>query len=192
MRRAQSNSPRIPPKKHHSFNLPGDTSLSHLLLLPGYKPRSRPPSYPAQSSHSKERLLQFEGNNVTVPCIRVSCASDPAPDFPYPILHHPEARRRSPEGRVQESRGRSPGRLVSQGDIPTSCLSNTLPPPLSLQRWTNITRLVCLGKLSFPSLLLFLPSFLLDVTFLSLLTIFSSLAPGDGLLKKPCLECSMF
>ncbi|KAM9553060.1 traf2 and NCK-interacting protein kinase-like isoform 6-T6 [Salvelinus alpinus] len=114
MRRAQSNSPRIPPKKHHSFNLPGDASLSHLLLLPGYKPRSRPPSYPAQSSHSRERLLQTEGNNVTVPCIHVSCASDPAPDSSYPILHHPEARRRSPEGRVQESRGRSPGRLVEE------------------------------------------------------------------------------
>ncbi|XP_031652430.1 TRAF2 and NCK-interacting protein kinase isoform X9 [Oncorhynchus kisutch] len=114
MRRAQSNSPRIPPKKHHSFNLPGDTSLSHLLLLPGYNPRSRPPSYPAQSSHSRERLLQSEGHNVTVPCIRVSCTSDPAPDSSYPILLHPEARRRSPEGRVQESRGRSPGRLVEE------------------------------------------------------------------------------
>ncbi|XP_036790956.1 TRAF2 and NCK-interacting protein kinase isoform X3 [Oncorhynchus mykiss] len=114
MRRAQSNSPRIPPKKHHSFNLPGDASLSHLLLLPGYNPRSRPPSYPAQSSHSMERLLQFEGHNVTVPCIRVSCTSDPAPDSSYPILLHPEARRSSPEGRVQESRGRSPGRLVEE------------------------------------------------------------------------------
>uniref|UniRef100_A0A4W5JNQ1 non-specific serine/threonine protein kinase n=1 Tax=Hucho hucho TaxID=62062 RepID=A0A4W5JNQ1_9TELE len=114
MRRAQSNSPRIPPKKHHSFNLPGDTSLSHLLLLPGYTPCSRPPSYPAQSSYSRESLLQCEGNNVTVPCIRVSCPSDPAPDSSYPILHHPEARRRSPEGRVQESRGRSPGRLVEE------------------------------------------------------------------------------
>ncbi|XP_042154838.1 traf2 and NCK-interacting protein kinase isoform X4 [Oncorhynchus tshawytscha] len=114
MRRAQSNSPRIPPKKHHSFNLPGDASLSHLLLLPGYNPRSRPPSYPAQSSHSRERLLQSEGHNVTVPCIRVSCTSDPAPDSSYPILLHPEARRRSPEGRVQESRGRSPGRLVEE------------------------------------------------------------------------------
>ncbi|XP_064805422.1 TRAF2 and NCK-interacting protein kinase-like isoform X8 [Oncorhynchus masou masou] len=112
MRRAQSNSPRIPPKKHHSFNLPGDASLSHLLLLPGYNPRSRPPSYPAQSSHSRERLPQSEGHNVTVPCIRVSCTSDPAPS--YPILLHPEARRRSPEGRVQESRGRSPGRLVEE------------------------------------------------------------------------------
>ncbi|CAB1340969.1 unnamed protein product, partial [Coregonus sp. 'balchen'] len=110
MRRAQSNSPRIPPKKHHSFNQPREASLSHLLLLPGYTPRSRPPSYPAQSSNSGERLLQSD--NVTVPCIRVSCASDPVPDSSYPILRHPEARRRSPEGGVQESRGRCPGRLV--------------------------------------------------------------------------------
>ncbi|XP_041717610.2 TRAF2 and NCK-interacting protein kinase-like isoform X3 [Coregonus clupeaformis] len=112
MRRAQSNSPRIPPKKHHSFNQPREASQSHLLLLPGYTPRSRPPSYPAQSSNSGERLLQSD--NVTVPCIRVSCASDPVPDSSYPILHHPEARRRSPEGGVQESRGRCPGRLVEE------------------------------------------------------------------------------
>ncbi|XP_041736082.2 TRAF2 and NCK-interacting protein kinase isoform X8 [Coregonus clupeaformis] len=113
MRQAQSNSPRIPPKKHHSFNQPRDANLSH-LLLPGYTPRSRPPSYPAQSSPSRERLLQSEGKNVNVPCIRVSCAPDPAPDSSHPIMRRPEARRRSPEGEVQELRGMCPGQRVEE------------------------------------------------------------------------------
>uniref|UniRef100_A0AAZ3PDA5 non-specific serine/threonine protein kinase n=1 Tax=Oncorhynchus tshawytscha TaxID=74940 RepID=A0AAZ3PDA5_ONCTS len=57
-----------------------------------YTPCSRPPSYPAQSSPSRERLLQSEGNSVTFPCIRVSFAPDPAPDSFHPIMRRPEER----------------------------------------------------------------------------------------------------
>ncbi|XP_071184260.1 TRAF2 and NCK interacting kinase b isoform X12 [Salvelinus alpinus] len=127
MRQTQSSSPRIPPIKHQSFNQPRDASLEMptsrcqprdaslaLLLFPGYTPCSRPPSYPAQSSPSRERLLQSEGNSVTVPCIRVSFAPDPTPDSSHPIMRHPEARRKSPEGEVQELRGRCPGRRVEE------------------------------------------------------------------------------
>ncbi|KAM4606118.1 TRAF2 and NCK interacting kinase b isoform 2-T2 [Polymixia lowei] len=102
MRRAQSNSPRIPPKKHHSFNQPRDANLANLLLLPGYKPRPRPPSYPAHISPSRQRL--FQSDNTHVPRIRVTCAPDPAPDSSRPVV-----RRRSP-ARSPDSRGRSPGR----------------------------------------------------------------------------------
>ncbi|XP_028972029.2 TRAF2 and NCK interacting kinase b isoform X3 [Esox lucius] len=114
MRRAQSNSPRIPPKKSHSFNQPRDDSLSHLLSNPEYAPRSRPPSYPAQSSQPREMFVQSDFKNKNVPCIRVSCPPDPIPDSSYPIMRHPEPRRRSPEGEVQESRGRSPGPRVEE------------------------------------------------------------------------------
>ncbi|KAM4606119.1 TRAF2 and NCK interacting kinase b isoform 3-T3 [Polymixia lowei] len=106
MRRAQSNSPRIPPKKHHSFNQPRDANLANLLLLPGYKPRPRPPSYPAHISPSRQRL--FQSDNTHVPRIRVTCAPDPAPDSSRPVV-----RRRSP-ARSPDSRGRSPGRRVEE------------------------------------------------------------------------------
>ncbi|KAM6971287.1 TRAF2 and NCK interacting kinase b isoform 1-T1 [Tautogolabrus adspersus] len=97
MRRAQSNSPRIPPKKYHSFREPRDVNLGSLLLLPGYKPRrSRPPSYPAHNSPSRD--------HHHVPQIRVTCVPNPAPHS-----SHPEMRRRSPD-----SRGRSPGRRVEE------------------------------------------------------------------------------
>ncbi|XP_057680027.1 mitogen-activated protein kinase kinase kinase kinase 4 [Corythoichthys intestinalis] len=68
MRRAQSNSPRIPLKKYHSFRHARDPHLDPLLLLPGYKPaRRRPPSYPAHVSPSRDPLrLQ--------PRIRITCA----------------------------------------------------------------------------------------------------------------------
>ncbi|XP_018596716.1 TRAF2 and NCK-interacting protein kinase-like isoform X1 [Scleropages formosus] len=42
MKRSQSNSPRIPPKKHHSFNHPGEARQAHVLPVP-----RRPPSYPS-------------------------------------------------------------------------------------------------------------------------------------------------
>ncbi|XP_051796040.1 TRAF2 and NCK interacting kinase b isoform X17 [Acanthochromis polyacanthus] len=95
MRRAQSNSPRVPPKKFHSFREPRDVQLDNLLRLPGYKPRRRrPPSYPAHGSPSRE--------NLHVPRIRVTCV--PEPDPSQPVFRRPS---RSPE-----SRGRSPGRRV--------------------------------------------------------------------------------
>ncbi|XP_077480771.1 TRAF2 and NCK-interacting protein kinase-like isoform X6 [Stigmatopora argus] len=57
MRRAQSNSPRVPPKKYHSFRHVRDPQLDPLLLLPGYKPnRRRPPSFPAHNSPSRDPL----------------------------------------------------------------------------------------------------------------------------------------
>ncbi|XP_062336326.1 TRAF2 and NCK interacting kinase b [Osmerus eperlanus] len=107
MRRAQSNSPRIPPKKYHSFTEPGDTNLAQLLQLPGYCPRPRPPSYPTHVSPSRERS---EPSSVHVPRIRVSCAPEalPIPSF-KPILRRPEAPRRNPD-----ERGRSPGPRVEE------------------------------------------------------------------------------
>ncbi|XP_060920922.1 TRAF2 and NCK interacting kinase b isoform X6 [Labrus mixtus] len=100
MHRAQSNSPRVPPKKYHSFREPRDVNLGNLLLLPGYKPRrSRPPSYPAHNSPSR--------NHHHVPHIRVTCDLNPAPNSSQPVM-----RRKSPNyrGRSPNSRGRSPGR----------------------------------------------------------------------------------
>ncbi|XP_041817195.1 TRAF2 and NCK interacting kinase b isoform X2 [Chelmon rostratus] len=96
MRRAQSNSPRIPPKKYHSFKETRDVNLDNLLLLPGYKPRSRPPSYPAHVSPSRDHLH--------VPRIRVTCVPGHTPSSSQAAM-----RRRSP-GRSPDSRGRSPGR----------------------------------------------------------------------------------
>ncbi|XP_051909765.1 TRAF2 and NCK-interacting protein kinase-like isoform X2 [Hippocampus zosterae] len=83
MRRAQSNSPRVPPKKYHSFRHTRDAHLDPLLLLPGYKPQRRhrrPPSYPAHVSPSRD--------HVHIPRIRITCVPEP------------------------DSRGRSPGRRV--------------------------------------------------------------------------------
>ncbi|XP_076617665.1 TRAF2 and NCK interacting kinase b isoform X3 [Chaetodon auriga] len=100
MRRAQSNSPRIPPKKYHSFRETRDINLDNLLLLPGYKPRSRPPSYPAHVSPSRDHLH--------VPRIRVTCVPGSAPSSSQPMM-----RRRSP-GRSPDSRGRSPSRRVEE------------------------------------------------------------------------------
>ncbi|XP_029001442.1 TRAF2 and NCK interacting kinase b isoform X13 [Betta splendens] len=99
MRRAQSNSPRVPTKKYHSFTETRDTNLDTLLLLPGYKPRPRPPSYPANVSPVRD--------DPHMPRIRITCMPDPEPGPPLPLM-----RRQSPDSRVQdsESRGRSPGR----------------------------------------------------------------------------------
>ncbi|XP_038565953.1 TRAF2 and NCK interacting kinase b isoform X11 [Micropterus salmoides] len=91
MRRAQSNSPRIPPKKHHSFKETKDVNLDNLLLLPGYKPlRPRPPSYPAHDSPSRD-------NNPHMPQIRVTCV----PEFSQPLS--PESRGRTPSRRHKVS-----------------------------------------------------------------------------------------
>ncbi|XP_074477299.1 TRAF2 and NCK interacting kinase b isoform X17 [Sebastes fasciatus] len=100
MRRAQSNSPRIPPKKYHSFRETRDINLSNLLMLPGYKPRRRrrPPSYPAHDSPSRDRLH--------VPRIRVTCVPE----------NHPAARQQNHSNSPGKSPGRSPGR--SSGKSP--------------------------------------------------------------------------
>ncbi|XP_039540513.1 TRAF2 and NCK interacting kinase b isoform X3 [Pimephales promelas] len=79
MERAQSNSPRIPPKKHHSFNSPGEKRVpaDH---NPSNQP-TRPPSYPA-ASHSREMELAEPQPRIVsgpnVPRIRVSCEPDPS------------------------------------------------------------------------------------------------------------------
>ncbi|XP_017157277.1 TRAF2 and NCK-interacting protein kinase-like [Poecilia reticulata] len=100
MRRAQSNSPRIPSKKYHSFMETRDVNLDNLLLLPGYRPpRPRPPSYPAHVSPPRDHLNQ--------PRIRITCLPDP----------DPETRRQSPGRspvRQPDSRGRSPARRVEE------------------------------------------------------------------------------
>ncbi|XP_016521111.1 TRAF2 and NCK interacting kinase b isoform X1 [Poecilia formosa] len=100
MRRAQSNSPRIPPKKYHSFRETRDVNMDNLLLLPGYRPpRPRPPSYPAHVSPSRDHLNQ--------PRIRITCLPEPEPAM----------RRQSPGRspvRQPDSRGRSPARRVEE------------------------------------------------------------------------------
>ncbi|KAJ4925325.1 hypothetical protein JOQ06_018060 [Pogonophryne albipinna] len=94
MRRAQSNSPRIPPKKYHSFRETRNVDMNDLLRLPGFKPRRRrPPSYPAHNSPSR--------GNMHMPQIRVTCIPEPGARWQSP--------RGSPD-RGPESRGRSPGR----------------------------------------------------------------------------------
>ncbi|KAM9839501.1 TRAF2 and NCK interacting kinase b isoform 2-T2 [Aulostomus maculatus] len=114
MRRAQSNSPRIPPKKYHSFRQPRDPNLDQLFLLPGYKPRRRrPPSYPAHVSPSRDHLH--------LPRIRVTCVPETAPDSSQPV------RRRRSHTRSPDSRGRSPGR----GHKVSNRISDPSLPPRS-------------------------------------------------------------
>ncbi|XP_044194950.1 TRAF2 and NCK interacting kinase b isoform X2 [Thunnus albacares] len=106
MRRAQSNSPRVPPKKYHSFREPRDVNLDNLLLLPGYKPRRpRPPSYPAHVSPSRDHLH--------LPRIRVTCVPE------HDSSSQAAMRRQSPDSRGSDARGpdargRSPGRRVEE------------------------------------------------------------------------------
>ncbi|XP_074549024.1 TRAF2 and NCK interacting kinase b isoform X4 [Halichoeres trimaculatus] len=106
MRRAQSNSPRIPPKKYHSFREPRNINLDNLLLLPGYKPRRprpRPPSYPAHVSPSRD--------HHNAPVIRITCVPDPAVRSSHPVKPH---RNHSGSPSRSPSRGRSPGRRVDE------------------------------------------------------------------------------
>ncbi|XP_054606944.2 TRAF2 and NCK interacting kinase b isoform X3 [Nothobranchius furzeri] len=101
MRRAQSNSPRIPTKKYHSFMETRDVNLDQLLLLPGYKP-PHPPSYPAHDSPNRD--------NLHVPQIRITC-------IPEPSCSEPVMRRQSPGSspdRGVDSRGRSSARRVEE------------------------------------------------------------------------------
>ncbi|XP_051738593.1 TRAF2 and NCK interacting kinase b isoform X7 [Ctenopharyngodon idella] len=111
MERTKSNSPRIPPKKHHSFNSPGEKRVGHLLPLdqnPSNQP-TRPPSYPA-ASHSREmelvepQLRIVSGPNV--PRIRVSCEPDPSQLLRMVQPQH-----------EQESRARSSGPSSKGADI---------------------------------------------------------------------------
>ncbi|XP_052452106.1 TRAF2 and NCK interacting kinase b isoform X2 [Carassius gibelio] len=103
MERAQGSSPRIPPKKHHSFNSSGEKRVGQLLPLDKSSSNqpTRPPSYPA-ASHSREielaepQLRIVSGPNV--PRVRVSCEPDPS-QLVRMVQQHLE----------QESRGRNPG-----------------------------------------------------------------------------------
>ncbi|XP_060717793.1 TRAF2 and NCK interacting kinase b isoform X3 [Tachysurus vachellii] len=102
MRRAQSNSPRLPTKNQYHE----EARLSHLLLLSDHASShvpSRPPSYPAATpSHAQreraEIQLRQQGINANIPRIRVSC--EPDMDQISQLL----------PGSGQEKRGRSPGR----------------------------------------------------------------------------------
>ncbi|TUV99133.1 TRAF2 and NCK-interacting protein kinase [Bagarius yarrelli] len=102
MRRAQSNSPRLPTKNQHHE----EARLSHLLLLPDHTPTqlpARPPSYPsAAPSHTQREKAEFQlrqlGFKANIPRIRVSC--EPDVDQISQLL----------PGQGQEKRGRSPGR----------------------------------------------------------------------------------
>uniref|UniRef100_A0A8C1E665 non-specific serine/threonine protein kinase n=1 Tax=Cyprinus carpio carpio TaxID=630221 RepID=A0A8C1E665_CYPCA len=110
MERAQSNSPRIPPKKHHSFNSPGEKRVGQLLPLDKSSSNqpTRPPSYPA-ASHPREmelaepQLRIISGPNV--PRVRVSCEPDPS-QLARMVQQHLE----------QESRGCSPGHSSKGAD----------------------------------------------------------------------------
>lgn len=102
MKRAENNSPRIPPKKHHSFNLPGEKRVEQLLQpeqKPSYQP-SRPPSFPAASS-SQSREMEMAGaqlrlvSGANVPRIRVSCEPDPSEFVRIAQQLHDEARSRN-------------------------------------------------------------------------------------------------
>ncbi|XP_056593994.1 TRAF2 and NCK interacting kinase b isoform X1 [Triplophysa dalaica] len=101
MKGAESNSPRIPPKKHHSFNQPGEKRVQ-LEQKPSYPP-SRPPSFPAASS-SQSRELEMAGaqlrlvSGANVPRIRLSCEPEPSDLV------------RLAEQLYEESRVRNPGR----------------------------------------------------------------------------------
>ncbi|XP_026793932.1 TRAF2 and NCK interacting kinase b isoform X4 [Pangasianodon hypophthalmus] len=102
MRRAQSNSPRLPTKNQYHE----EARLSHLLLLPDHASSNlpaRPPSYPAAApSHAQRERAEIQlrqlGTSANIPKIRVSCEPDPA-QISQPI-----------PGQGQENRGRSPGR----------------------------------------------------------------------------------
>ncbi|XP_053198784.1 traf2 and NCK-interacting protein kinase-like [Scomber japonicus] len=120
MRRAQSNSPRIPPKKYHSFNQPRDANLDNLLLLPGYKPRrSRPPSYPAHVSPSRQLQLHVPRIRVTCVPAHASSSSSSSSSSSQPVMrrHSPDNRGHDNKGhdnRGHDNRGRSPGRRVEE------------------------------------------------------------------------------
>ncbi len=111
MERAQSNPLRIPPKKNHSFNSPGEKRVGQLLPLDksSSNPPMRPPSYPA-ASYSREmelaepQLRIVSGSNV--PRVRVSCEPDPSQQARMVLQHL-----------VQESRGRNPGHSSKGADI---------------------------------------------------------------------------
>lgn len=102
MRRAQSNSPRLPTKNQYHE----EARLSHLLLLPDHTSNhlpARPPSYPAATpSHIQREKAEVQlrqlGINANIPRIRVSCE----PDLNQINQLLP--------GQGQEKRGRSPGR----------------------------------------------------------------------------------
>lgn len=135
MRRAQSNSPRIPPKKYHSFKETRDINIDTLLLLPGYKPpRPRPPSYPAHVSPSR--------NHLHVPRIRVTCV-------PELVVNRPVISRQGPDRRPGRSSGRSPGRNSSKspgrspGRSPES--RGRTPGRWVSQRMKKLSRLPLLG-----------------------------------------------
>lgn len=100
MRRAQSNSPRLPSKNQYHE----EARLSHLLLLPDHAsshPPARPPSYPAATpSHAQRERAEFQLRQLgaNIPRIRVSC--EPRQAQMSQLL----------PGQGQENRGRSPGR----------------------------------------------------------------------------------
>ncbi|XP_039473062.1 TRAF2 and NCK interacting kinase b isoform X3 [Oreochromis aureus] len=113
MRRAQSNSPRIAPKNYHSFKEKQDINFEELLKLPGYKPRSRPPSYPVHVSPTR--------HHIHTPRIRITCVPEPA--YSEPVASR-RSLDRSPD-RNADSRGRSPSRLHK---VSNRISDPTLPP----------------------------------------------------------------
>ncbi|XP_035771061.1 TRAF2 and NCK interacting kinase b [Neolamprologus brichardi] len=113
MRRAQSNSPRIAPKNYNSFTEKQDINFEELLKLPGYKPRSRPPSYPVHVSPTR--------HHIHTPRIRITCVPEPAYSEPAGSRRSPD---RSPD-RNADSRGRSPSRLHK---VSNRISDPTLPP----------------------------------------------------------------
>lgn len=125
MRRAQSNSPRLPTKNQNHE----EARLSHLLLLPDHsssQPPARPPSYPAAApSHAQRERAELQlrqlGNSTNVPRIRVSCE----PELAQISQAFP--------GQGQENRGRNPGRTgVRDSEVETQ-----MPQTDPDRNWTN-------------------------------------------------------
>ncbi|KAG7487378.1 hypothetical protein MATL_G00022610 [Megalops atlanticus] len=109
MRRSKSNSPRIPPRQHHSFSHPGEARPARFLRPPEETPYAVPshPSDPASSGGGAEALEQLWRSPQNVPRIRVWSDLDRL-DLAHHVAghaRHPRARRRSPgraHGPVEE------------------------------------------------------------------------------------------
>ncbi|XP_036376938.1 TRAF2 and NCK-interacting protein kinase-like isoform X1 [Megalops cyprinoides] len=114
MRRSKSNSPRIPPRQHHSFSHPGEARPARFLRPPEealYAVPSRP-SDPAPSGGGEDALEQLRCSTQNVPRIRVWSDLDR-----LDLAHHVAGHARDPRAprAGSEARGRSPGR--AQGPV---------------------------------------------------------------------------
>lgn len=110
MERAQSNPLQILPKKHHSFNSPGEKRVGQLLPLDKSSSNQpmRPPSYPAASYSREMELAEPQLRIVSGPNVprRVSYEPNPSQQARM-VQQHLE----------QESRDRNPRHSSKEADI---------------------------------------------------------------------------